>query len=76
MAIKIAVNTLTLSCYACKEFRAPPTSGVGGASARVDHVRKLLFYASFWQLTVRGLLLTCELGLQSQVSYWLGQVEK
>ena len=53
MAIIIAMNTLTLSCYTRKEFRAPPTSAVGGASTRVDLVRKSPFYASFWHLIVR-----------------------
>ena len=53
MAIKIAMNTLTLSRYMGKEFGAPPTSAMGGASACVNPVRKLPFYASFWCLTVR-----------------------
>ena len=29
MAIKIAMNTLTLFCYTGKEFGAPPTSAMG-----------------------------------------------
>ena len=38
MTIKIAMNTLTLPCYTHKEFLAPPISGMGGASARVDYI--------------------------------------
>ena len=53
MTIKIAMNTLTLSYYTHKKFRAPPTSGMGRASARVDHVRKSPFYAALWQLTAQ-----------------------
>jgi len=50
----LGVMILTLSCYTRtrKEFRATPTSGLGGASTQVDHVRKLPFYASLWQFTV------------------------
>ena len=36
MTIKITTNTLTLFCYTRKEFRAPPTSCIGGASMYVD----------------------------------------
>jgi len=46
------------SCYTCKKFRATPTSGLGGASTRVDHVQKSLFYASLWQFTVQFRRLT------------------
>ena len=35
------------------QLRAPPTSGVGGASKRINRVRKS-FYASLWQLAVRN----------------------
>ena len=31
-----------------------PTSGMGGANAHVDHILKLLFYATLWSLTFRG----------------------
>ena len=58
MAIKIAMNTLTLSYYTRKEFRAPPISGMDGASARVDRVRKSPFYAVLWQLTAQDRRLT------------------
>jgi len=40
------VKILTSSCYTRKEFRATPTSGLAGASAQVDGVRKSPFYAS------------------------------
>ena len=53
MTIKITMNTLTLSCCTHKEFRAPPTSCMGWASAHINRVRKLLFYAVLWQLTAR-----------------------
>ena len=36
-----------------QEFPAPPTSGLGGAIARVDHIQKSPFYASLWQLTAQ-----------------------
>jgi len=52
------VKILTSSCYTCKKFRATPTSGMGGASARVDRIQKLPFYASLWQFTVRYRRLT------------------
>ena len=52
MAIRFAMNTLTLFCYTGKECCAPPTSAIGGASMCVDLIRKLLFYASFWHLTL------------------------
>ena len=52
VAIKIAMNTLTLSCYIGKEFQAPPTSAMDGASKCVDLIWKSPFYASFWRLTV------------------------
>jgi len=35
-----------------------PFPGLGGASTRVNHVRKLLFYASIWQFTVQYRRLT------------------
>ena len=38
MVIKIAMDTLTLSCYTGKEFCALPTSAMGWASACVDLV--------------------------------------
>ena len=53
MAIKIAINTLTLSCYTHKEFRAPLTSAMGRVSVHIDLVQKSPFYASFWRLTVQ-----------------------
>ena len=53
MTIKIAMNTLTLSYYTRQEFRALPISGMGGASTRVDRVRKSPVYAVLWQLTAR-----------------------
>ena len=57
--IKTAMNSnfgmsiLPSSCYTRKEFQALPTSGMGGASTHVDHIRKLPFYASLWQLTAQ-----------------------
>ena len=51
MNLNFGMNILQLSCYTRKEFRAPPISGVGGASERVDHIRKSPFYASLWRLT-------------------------
>ena len=47
----LGVMILTSSCYTGKEFRAKSTSSLGGASARVNHVQKLPFYASLWQLS-------------------------
>jgi len=52
------VKILTSSCYTCKELRAMPTSSLGGASTRVDHVQKSPFYASLWQFTVWYRMLT------------------
>ena len=53
MNFKPGMNILTSSCYTRCKSRAPPTSGVGGASERVDRVRKSLFYASLWRFTAR-----------------------
>ena len=53
MTIKISTNTLTLSCYTRKEFRAQPTYGMGGASALVDLIRKSPFFAVLCSLTAR-----------------------
>ena len=39
------------SDYNCCKLRAPPTFGMGGASAHVDRVRKMPFYALLWRLT-------------------------
>jgi len=52
------VKILTSSCYTRKKFSATSTSGLGGASARVNRVQKSLFYASLWQFTVRYRRLT------------------
>jgi len=52
------VMILTSSCYTHKEFRATPTSGLGGASAQVDRIRKSPFYASLWQFTIQYKRLT------------------
>ena len=53
MNLNFGMKVLPSSCYTRKEFLAPPTSGLGRAITRVDHVRKSLFYASLWQLTTR-----------------------
>jgi len=52
------VMILTSSCYTHKDFCATPTSGLGGVSTWVDRVRKLPFYASLWQFTIRYRRLT------------------
>ena len=51
MDLNFGMIILLSSCYTCKEFQAPPISGVGGATTRVDRIRKSLFYASLWWLT-------------------------
>ena len=53
MNFKLGMNILPSSCYTQYELRAQPITGVGGASARVDRVRKSPFYASLWRLTAR-----------------------
>ena len=53
MNLSFGMNILPSSCYTCKEFRAPPTSGMGRVSTRVNHVRKSQSYASIWQLTTQ-----------------------
>ena len=53
MNFKRGMNILTSSCYTRCKLRAPPISGVGGVSGRVDLVWKSLFYASLWLLTAR-----------------------
>ena len=53
MNFKLGMNILPSSCYTRYELRAPPISGAGGASARVDRVRKSPFYASLWQLATQ-----------------------
>ena len=47
------IYILSSSYYIRCKSRAPPTSGIGGASGRVDRVRKSPFYAPLWQLTAR-----------------------
>jgi len=47
------VMILTSPCYTGKEFRAMSTSGLGGASARANYIRKSPFYTSHWQLSVQ-----------------------
>jgi len=47
------VMILTSSCYTRKKFCAMPTSSLGRASARVNRIQKLLFYASLRQFTIR-----------------------
>ena len=63
MNLNFNMNILPSFCYTCEEFRAPPTSGLGWASAGVDRVWKSPFYASLWQLGTWGLskLLTLDL---------------
>ena len=51
MDLNFGIIILPSSYYTHKEFRAPPISCVGGASERVDRVRKSPFYASLWRLT-------------------------
>jgi len=46
------VLILTSFCCTRNEFRAMPTFGLGGSSARVDRVRKSPFCASLWQFTI------------------------
>ena len=53
MNLNFGMNILPSSCYTRKEFRVPPTSGLGGAITRVDRVRKSPFYASLWLLTIQ-----------------------
>ena len=46
MSFRLGANILqSLVNTRCK-FRAPPTSGVGVAPARIDHVRNRPFYVS------------------------------
>jgi len=52
------VTALTSPCYTHKEFRAKPTSSLGGVSVQVNCVRKSLFYASIWRFTVQYRRLT------------------
>ena len=52
MNFKLGMNILP-SCHTRYVFRALPMSSVGGASTRVHHVRKSLFYASLWWLTAQ-----------------------
>ena len=51
MNFKPGMNIVPSSYYTRCKSRAPPTSGVGGASARVDLVQKTPFYASLRRLT-------------------------
>ena len=53
MNFKPGMNILPSSYYSCYKSRAPPTSGIGGASVRVDRVRKTPFYGPLWRLTVQ-----------------------
>ena len=64
MNFKPGMNILTSSCYTRCKSRAPPTSGVGGASGRVDLVRKSPFYAS--PLGTGGLMQLLTLDLWSR----------
>lgn len=68
------MNTLTLSYYTPKEFRATHISSMGEASEHIEHIQKLTFYASHWWLTVQdgGLIgLTCEVeGLNCLQTKW------
>ena len=50
MNFKPGMNTFY---YTRCRSRAPPISGVGGASTHVDRVRKSPFYAPLWLLTAR-----------------------
>ena len=53
MNFKPGMNILPSSYYTRYKSRAPPTSGMGGARALVDRVRKMLFYGPLWRLTAR-----------------------
>jgi hypothetical protein len=58
MNLKPGMNILPSSYYTRCEFGATPISSMGGASERVDRVRKSPFYASLWRLTVQDRRLT------------------
>ena len=60
------VMIFTSFCNTRSEFHAKPDSGLGGASTRVDHVQKSLFYASLWRFTIRYRRLT----LASNLDLW------
>ena len=73
--VNFGVMILTSSCYTGKEFRAKSTSSLGGASARVNHVQKLPFYASLWQLSdqYRRLIIVSNVNcLQTKWEAWGG----
>ena len=53
MNLNFGMNIPPASCYTRKEFRAPLTFGMHGASAPIDHSRKSPFYASLWWLTAQ-----------------------
>ena len=53
-SFRFDVIILMSFCYACKEFRAQPTFGMGRVRTRVSHIQKLPFYDSFWQLTAQN----------------------
>ena len=47
MDFNLGEMILTSACYACKEFCATPTSGLGAVSVQVDCVRKHHFMPHF-----------------------------
>ena len=54
MSLKLGMNILSSSYYIHSlQIASPPISSMGEASARVDRVRKSLFYALLWWLTTR-----------------------
>ena len=58
MNFKLGMNIIPSSGYTRYKLRAPPISGVGGASAHVDRIQKSPFYASLWRLTAQERRLT------------------
>ena len=53
MNFKPGMNILLSSYYTRCKSRAPPTFGMGGASARVNRIRKTPFFGPLWRLTAR-----------------------
>ena len=42
--LNLGMTILSSSCYTRKEVRALPIFGMGGACARINHIRKSPFY--------------------------------